>query len=184
VVIPVFNESNVLPPFSGGSPALPTDLSPYTANMCEVIARFGGTPERKAILVGLLNFRQALRARGLTEGFQWIDGSFVENVEVSRGRPPADIDLVTFVRRPEDLKNDSQWASFVKATPELFNPRETKRRYLCDAYLVDLDGRGEILVENTKYWFGLFSHQRETSLWKGMLKVPLCSDDDRASELL
>lgn len=136
MVIPVFNESNVLPPFSGGSPALPTDLSPYTANMCEVIARFGGTPERKAILVGLLNFRQALRARGLTEGFQWIDGSFVENVEVSRGRPPADIDLVTFVRRPEDLKNDSQWASFVKATPELFNPRETKRRYLCDAYLV------------------------------------------------
>ena len=184
MVIPVFNESNVLPPFSGGSPALPTDLSPYTANMCEVIARFGGTPERKAILVGLLNFRQALRARGLTEGFQWIDGSFVENVEVSRGRPPADIDLVTFVRPPEDLKNDSQWASFVKATPELFNPRETKRRYLCDAYLVDLDGRGEILVENTKYWFGLFSHQRETSLWKGMLKVPLCSDDDRASELL
>ena len=183
-MIPVFNESNVLPPFSGGSPALPTALSPYSASMFEVFARFGSTPERKAILVGLLGYRQALRDRGLIEGFQWIDGSFVENVEVSRGRPPADVDVVTFVRRPEGMKGDAEWACFVKATPELFNPRETKRRYLCDAYLVDLDGRGEILVENTKYWFGLFSHQRETSLWKGMLKVPLCSDDDRASELL
>ena len=42
--------------------------------MFEVFARFGSTPERKAILVGLLGYRQALRDRGLIEGFQWIDG--------------------------------------------------------------------------------------------------------------
>jgi len=183
-VIPVFNESNVLPPFSGGSPAVPTALSPYTVTMCEVVARFGGSPERKAILVGLLGYRQALRERGLSEGFQWIDGSFVENVEISRGRPPADVDVVTFVRRPIRMKDDAAWRSFVQGAPELFDPRVTKKRYLCDAYLVDLDKRSEMLVEDTKYWFGLFSHQRDTSLWKGMVKVPLCSDDDRASELL
>ncbi|NMG16636.1 DUF6932 family protein [Aromatoleum bremense] len=82
------------------------------------------------------------------------------------------------------MKDDAVWRDFVRATPEIFDPRATKRRYLCDAYLVDLDRRSEMLVEDTKYWFGLFSHQRETSLWKGMLQVPLCADDDRASELL
>jgi hypothetical protein len=150
--------------------------------MGELVARFGGSPERKAILMGLLAYRQTLRDRGLHEGFQWIDGSFVENVEVGRGRPPADVDVVTFARRPAAMKDDAPWRTFVMGSPELFDPRVTKKRYLCDAYFVDLDKRSEIVVEDTRYWFGLFSHQRDTSLWKGMLKVPLCSDDDQASE--
>jgi hypothetical protein len=29
------------------------------------------------------------------------------------------------------------------------------------------------LVNQTKYWFGLFSHKRN-GVWKGMLQVPLC----------
>lgn len=182
-MIPAFNESNVLPPFCGGNPASPTALSPYNASMCELVARFGGSPARQAILNGLLAYRQVLRDRGLTEGFQWIDGSFVENVEVSRGRAPADVDVVTFARRPEALRDNAAWRTFVATSRELFDPRVTKQCYLCDAYFVDLDKRSEMVVDDTRYWFGLFSHQRDTSLWKGMVKVPLRSDDDLAREL-
>ena len=34
------------------------------------------------------------------------------------------------------------------------------------------------------YWYGLFSHQRETFLWKGLLRIELMSDDEQALELL
>ncbi len=81
------------------------------------------------------------------------------------------------------MKGDATWRAFAVGTPELFDPRVTKKRYLCDAYFVDLDKRSEVIVDDTRYWFGLFSHQRDTSLWKGMLKIPLCSDDAEASAL-
>lgn len=53
-------------------------------------------------------------------------------------------------------------------------------------YPIDLDKPPELLVDDSRYWFGLFSHQRETSLWKGMIKVPMQAqaDDDSALELL
>jgi hypothetical protein len=53
-----------------------------------------------------------------------------------------------------------------------------------DGSFVDLDKKSEFVVEDTRYWFGLFSHQRVTSLWKGMLKISLHSDDDKAKSLL
>ena len=37
------------------------------------------------------------------------------------------------------------------------------------------------LIDQTKYWFGLFSHQRDTFLWKGMLEIPLTDDTDVAA---
>jgi hypothetical protein len=49
---------------------------------------------------------------------------------------------------------------------------------------VDLDKKPFLIVDDTRYWFGLFSHQRVTSLWKGMLSVSLQSDDDAARSLL
>jgi hypothetical protein len=109
-----------------------------------------------------------------------MDGSFVEDVEQMRGRPPADIDVVTFGFTPT-FADQAAFHAWLAPNRELFDQRETKRRYKCDAYFVDMGKRPDLLVDDTRYWFGLFSHQRETSLWKGMVQMPLVSDDDQAS---
>lgn len=64
-------------------------------------------------------------------------------------------------------------------------PAEAKRLHNCDAYFVDMGRvRPHLLVDHTRYWFGLFSHQRATALWKGMVQVPLISDDIQAQIML
>ena len=140
--------------------------------------------ERRAIIAGLLEFRRELGRCGITEGFQWIDGSFVENVENIRNRPPADVDVVTFAKRPESVAGPGTWKRFIFENLHIFDPAMTKQRFKCDAYFVDLDKDSKIIVDDTKYWFGLFSHQRNSSLWKGMLSISLDSDDMEAEKLL
>jgi hypothetical protein len=49
------------------------------------------------------------------------------------------------------------------------NNKSTKANFKCDAYYVDLDVvHTTAIVDQTRYWFGLFSHRR-TGVWKGML---------------
>lgn len=172
-MIPPFNISGVLPPFVGHSPTNLANMSPYEVKISEVIARFATTVERVNILNGLLKYRQDLRKIGVNQGFQWLDGSFLENVEITRNRPPQDMDLVTFAAIPPELDQKQ----LIKDYPHLFIREETKKHYYCDAFLVDLNKRPELLVNETRYWFGLFSHQRASSIWKGMLKVDMVSDD-------
>lgn len=181
-MIPAFNISGVLPPFLGENPTQRSEMSPYQVSVAEVVRRYATSEDRVKILTGLLDFRAELRAVGFNEGFQWLDGSFVEHVEETRGRAPADVDVVTFAHRP--TASLDEWKYFVNNHLDLFQPRETKKRYHCDAYFVDLDKKPFLIVDDTRYWFGLFSHQRVTSLWKGMLSVPLQSDDDAARSLL
>lgn len=181
-MIPAFNISGVLPPFLGTNPTQRTEMSPYAVSMVEVVRHFATSNERVDILAGLLDFRAALRAAGIVNGFQWLDGSFVEDVEKTRGRAPADVDVVTFAHRP--TSSPDEWKRLVQNHLDLFHPHETKKRYHCDAYFVDLDKKPLLVVDDTRYWFGLFSHQRVTSLWKGMLSVSLQPDDDAARSLL
>lgn len=142
--------------------------------MSEVHLAFAGTAHRQGLLRGLLAYREALRAAGITSGFQIIDGSFTEDSERTKGRPPNDIDLVTFAHLPVQGADVSL---FMAANPALFNPIQTKALYSCDAYFVDYGKPAHLLVTDTAYWFGLFSHQRVTALWKGLISVPLISDD-------
>ncbi|MEO5374572.1 MAG: hypothetical protein H7840_09870 [Alphaproteobacteria bacterium] len=174
-MIPAFDLSGVLPPFTGSSPTVSTDASPYQATMVEVVDRFGISPERLEILGGLLRYRADLRAAGLVAAFQWLDGSFVENIEASESRSPNDIDVVTFYRRPVA---DDQWTTWFRVNGQLFDHRFTKTTYMCDAYGVDLGIQPEKVVQHTTYWFGLFSHRRMSGLWKGMVQVQLDSADD------
>lgn len=180
-MIPSMNASSVLPPFIGADPTNRARMSPYPVTMLDVVQRFGTSLERAAILRGLISYRNALRGIGVVDGHQWLDGSFVEDVEATRNRPPGDIDIVTFARVPGDNAVKRQ---VTYANPKLFFPDQAKLNYKCDAYFVDLDKKAEILVDDTRYWFGLFSHQRETALWKGMLKVEMQSDDDAATAML
>ena len=171
----------VLPPFTGDDPTLPATMSPYRSHMLEFVQHFATSPERTSILNGLLDYREALRIATIdtARAFQWMDGSFVEDVEQARARPPADIDVVTFGYTPQFADKPAVDA-WMTAHHALFDQRETKRLYSCDAYFVHMGKRPELLVDDTRYWFGLFSHQRETALWKGMVQIPLVSDDDQA----
>ena len=181
-MIPPFSISGALPPFVGPNPADRAGSSPYVVMMSEIVRRFGVTAERVHLLTGLLNYREELRRLGVTDGEQWINGSFVEDIETTRGRPPADVDVITLAVRP--VSDPMAWSQLVQSNRNLFDPQVTKARFNCDAYFVDLSRRPNLIVADATYFFGLFSHQRVTSLWKGMLAVLLASDDQDARLLL
>ena len=75
--IPNFDHNQVLPPHLG-DPRVRSQLSPYPATSEEVCRKFATSDERGEILRGWLQFRQRLLALGVTDGFQWLDGSFLE----------------------------------------------------------------------------------------------------------
>jgi hypothetical protein len=66
------------------------ELSPYVVTALEVVTSLGTSEARKTILRGWLLHRAALRAVGLDRGFQWLDGSFVEDKVLK------DLDVVSF----------------------------------------------------------------------------------------
>lgn len=173
-MIPPFNISSVLPPFVGQDSTDGAGRSPYEATMTDLVSRFGTTKPRLDLLDGLLRYREQLRLCGVSNAIQWINGSFVESVEIIRQRSPSDVDLLTLGSPPVD------WRS----RPDLFDPKLAKSTYGCDAYFIDLTIPPHQVVTAATYWYGLFSHQRDTHLWKGFLRVPLNSDDAVARALL
>lgn len=182
-MIPAFELSGALPPYIGhGAPQLRT-LSPYPATVLEVVQRFGGSPERRRLLNGLLTYRQVLVTHRMSVGFQWIAGSFTEDIEAVEGRPPNDIEIVTFFRRPAVFQRSHLWGAFVAANPSLFDPQVLRATYGCHAFPVDMDAPVEQTVDATRYYKGLFSHRR-TRLWKGLVRIELGTDDaDAAAHL-
>lgn len=173
--------SGALPPFVGEDPTQRGQCSPYRAQLSELRTAFGHSADREALLKGLLEYRAALRGIGIAQGFQLIDGSFTEDCETVRGRAPGDIDLVTFANLPVSRFDT---LAFMMSNEPLFDPEQTKSKFRCDAYFVDLGKASHLLVADTTYWFGLFSHQRTTALWKGLVQVPLQSDDDSVRQAL
>jgi hypothetical protein len=125
-MIPGFSAGGVLPPFIG-APAASSQQSPYPAGIREVVGRFASSTKRCEILRGWLNHRAALHALGFVAGFQWVNGSFCEQLAA---REPNDVDLVTFLVPPPAIDLQSVMASH----PETFVPRLTKLHYLCDVY--------------------------------------------------
>jgi len=163
--IPSFDHNDVLPAHVGDV-TQSANMSPYRVTALEVVQRFATSRERAAVLSGWLRLRDDLRNLNLAGGFQWVDGSFVEDVEKIRGRAPDDIDVVTFFH-PAVGPVDPALAAVVR------DHNQTKARYQVDHYLVPLRDAPERLVDQSRFWFGLFSHQKGTSVWKGMLHVDL-----------
>jgi len=182
--VPSFNSSGVLPPFVGGDPTIPDNLSPYPVTTLDVANKMASSARRKDILRGYLTLRAKLHTLGFISGFQWIDGSFCENIENTENRDPGDIDIVTFFNRPAG-KSAQDYLNIRNNNTDLFFPHNAKINYLCDAYYVDMTiSSKESCVDQAKYWFGLFSHKRVTSLWKGMLRVELGTISEDAAALL
>jgi hypothetical protein len=175
--IPPLTLALVLPPYQGASPIDIATMSPYLTTLVRVAQRFCNSAARIAIMQGLLAYRQALAGVGLTEGIQWLSGSFLEDIETLEGRDPRDIDVVTFFRRPTNFQSDPDWQSFCQQNQGLFTPPQVKGRFHCDAYVVDLNTDALNVVSQARYWFGLFSHRRG-GLWKGILQVPLSISQD------
>lgn len=176
-MIPQISKSLVLPPFLGEQPGVRSWASPYQASMSEVVGRYATSPARAWLLHGLLSYRDALFAAGLWDGYQWLAGSFVEDVERERKRPPHDIDVVTFSSTPVDAAVRQAWLATHR---NLLDRGKVKRRFLCDGFFVDLRKPADLLVDDACYLFGLYSHQRASLRWKGILKIPLASDDTAA----
>ena len=181
IPIPDWNNDGVLPPFLGefDSPygILP---SPYPAQIVELVSRFGNSEERRELLLGLLDFRSELHKAGLTRGFQWVDGSFVEDVENEnlRNCPPGDIDIVTFFYIPDGHTEES----LVEAFPDLFDRCAMRARFGMDAFPVLLDQTDpETLVERSAYWYGVWSHRRDDLLWKGFIQIDLADSEDECA---
>lgn len=178
MAIPAFDLGLVLPPFLGSRPGMMAFQSPYEARLEELVSRFGTTPERNRLLRGLVDLRAALRALGIVNGFQWIDGSFVEDKERRLGAPPGDIDIVTCFDRPLTAQTDAEWDRISRPhEATLFDPGHCKTTYKCEAFYIDLGRSGQSIASQSAFWFGLFSHQRDTFRWKGVVRVRLGPDD-------
>ena len=133
----------------------------------------------------LISYRQIITSAGYTRGIQFIDGSFVENVESHSGRSPADIDVFSILNAPQRyIENPRDWPTtglpFWQA--EIVDRERNKQRFALDTYgllFEELPPLG--LIQGTIYWYGLFSHQRGTLAWKGFAALQLDPMDDQSA---
>lgn len=183
-MIPSFNASGVLPPYTGRDSTDITFVSPYKATMLEVASHFATSVERRAILRGLLAYRAALQAVGIDDGYQWLNGSFCSDIERLETRSPDDIDVVTYARIPSYVVGKEDLKIFIGNNLSLLDPMLTKAEYRVDAYFINLDMKPHLLIERAPYWHGVFGHQRVTFLWKGMVRVELSCNDQAAMQHL
>ena len=175
--IPPFTIDGILPPYVGahGPGGAPQDMTPYAVTALEIAVTLGHTDARREILRGWLHHRERLRAIGYDRGFQWVDGSFVEQ------KDPNDIDVVSFFYRPADILDAAQEQALIMTNIDLFDRAAAKKQFHMDALFVGLHTSPEVVVALTSYYLGLFSHRRGDDLWKGMLKVQLDPIDDAAA---
>jgi len=180
MTIPNFDYNNVLPPHLG-NPTERAHLSPYSCTILELCQRFSTSKQRVLILKNYVSFRQRMTINGLVTGFQWLDGSFIEDIERSELRHPNDLDLVTFFGGISLADQIIFQTSF----PEFVNPVLAKSTYMLDHYAVDYFYHPDVTVEQTRYWLQLFTHSR-TGVWKGIIKLPLNTpiDDQLAEDYL
>lgn len=173
LLIPAWTPKGVLPAHTASNPMSSAGRSPYEVSLVDCVLRFGTTQERRAILAGYLAYRAALHEAGLVRGFQWLNGSFCEDVETIEGRAPNDLDVVSFYHLPPSTTQ----AQLAALHPDTFDKNGVKARWKVDGYTVSLGGPPERLIERGAYWYGAWSHRRD-DLWKGFLQVNLEPNDD------
>jgi len=180
-MIPEWSIANVLPPIRPGHGGSSSERSPYKASLGQVVERFAISADRIKVLQGLLDYRAELHRIGIDSGFQWLDGSFMEAIEITETRPPNDVDVVSFFQLPDGVDQQQLARDHV----HLFDPAQSKARFRVDAY-------GCVLGEPTRnyhvkiisYWYSMWSHRRD-HLWKGFVQVELSpSEDMEATKLL
>ena len=176
MAIPNWNAHGVLPPIDVADPTSGT-RSPYFVSLTDVIVRYANSEARRTILEGFLRHREALDSVGLRSGFQWLDGSFLEDIEVMEGRDPGDIDVVTFFTLPSGVTSRDVF----DAAPAVFDQVQAKANYCVDAYFVQLNvPQPALLVRSVTYWYSLWSHRRD-DMWRGYLQIDLAPTENAAA---
>lgn len=165
----------MLPPVDASSP-MSAERSPYVVSLTDLVLRFGDTTKRRTILDGFLRYRATLHQAGVVQGFQWLDGSFTEHVEMTEQRAPNDVDVVTFYRLPNGVSQKQLAASHDTLVDHDF----VKATFFVDAYLVDLGMEAERLANRSAYWYSAWSHRRN-QLWKGFVQVDLAPAEDQGA---
>lgn len=182
--IPPFDANGLLPPFIGED-ATGKDRSPYMVTIFELAQLFGDTPRRRRLLANLIMYRALLASDGYQSGLQFIGGAFVENIELTGLRDPDDIDVLSIVNAPKKyIVEPSLWTSTGKAfwDHEIADRRKNKQRYSLDApALIYENTEPYIFIRELIYWYGLFSHQRSTRVWKEFLALTLDFSLDQAT---
>jgi hypothetical protein len=128
------------------------------------------------VLDGFIRYRRALHEAGLRKGFQWLNGSFAEDVERVEGRPPNDVDVVTFYELPEGTTQ----RVIAEKNPQLLNHAGIREKYNVDGYFVSLGSCPDRLVRESIYWYSVWSHRR-TMTWKGYIEISLNPTQDQAA---
>ena len=172
--LPNWNSAGVLPPVRLGNAGHSADRSPYAVSLLSLIERFSSSPERIKILQGFLQFRACLYEIGIVSGFQWLDGSFLEHVELLEGRSPNDIDVVTFFELPEGQTQ----RSLAEKNKDIFDIQYLKNTFSVDGYFTQLgQPTNQQQVKNIAYWYSMWSHRRD-GVWKGFIQVNLDPTED------
>lgn len=173
-MIPAWNLQGVIPPVRPGLQGHDADRSPYKTPLHTFVDVMGKSHARLEIVEGLLQFRSEIHKIGIDTGFQWLDGSFSENVEMTEGRNPRDVDVVTFLQLPA---GEDESAILAK-NPKLFDQDYVKKTYQVDSYW-DILGKpmGSQSVQQVCYWYSMWSHRRD-GMWKGFIQVDLSSAQD------
>lgn len=174
VAIPAWSPQGVLPPINSLS-ATSADRSPYEVTLLDLVMRFATSQARCQILQGFLAYRSELHAMGLQQGFQWVNGSFAENVELLEMRDPKDVDVVTFLHLPTPFN----------PTPRqdlVLDHDHAKATFRVDAYIVEINLLPlDNLIKQSTYWYSMWSHRRNQA-WKGYLQVDLSPAEDAATQ--
>jgi hypothetical protein len=168
-MLPPFNKNGLLPAYLD-SPTKAETCSPYFVTMPHLCKALGGTDARKALLINLIKFRLEQNRCGFV-GYQWIGGSFTES-----NKEPSDIDVITFRRLARPLPFHLEGLS-----ENISNHEFVMSEYRIDNHYVRFEWSGEEIAEKSKHWYSLFSHQRQTGLWKGFIKVPMNPALDKAA---
>lgn len=175
MTIPAWDSRGVLPPVRPGEEGASSERSPYKCSLESLIDRFGVTDHRLGLLNKLLDYREALHNAGLIEGFQWINGSFVQDIERQDSRPPNDIDIVThFYLPPGETQK-----TLVQKNFAIIDNACVKQKYGVDVYFNPLGAvANESFVRRVSYWYSMWSHRREDNVWKGFVEINLSPYED------
>jgi len=60
---------------------------------------------------------------------------------------------------------------------------QTKHRFKVDHAMVNLNWPPFLVVDHTRFWFGLYSHRRVDEVCKGMVQVDLNTPKDDSIEM-
>ncbi len=169
-LIPEYNEFNILPPRINGM-----DVA-YECSIEEFVSRFCTTPERAELLKGFNAYRLHLLNGGFTDGYQWVNGSFVQDCEALRNRAPNDIDIVTFNYLPKQYQMMDVYD--LNRNAAYYFGDKMKERFHCDTHFVDLSFKASRVDASKEYWKYEFGRTRDhdLSVSKGFIQLNLMRD--------